>query len=169
MIAEAEAARRGGSSPLGSSPLASGAHPAPAAAAANGAPMQTSPATSAAASTRGIDASTVRVQVSLDPKLRDRVAANDALFVFARAVNGSRMPLAVIRTKATDLPRSFTLDDSMAMTPASKLSTAGDIVVEARVSKSGSATPSPGDLRGASAKIRPGGDEVKIVIDGVLP
>jgi cytochrome c-type biogenesis protein CcmH len=79
------------------------------------------------------------------------------------------MPLAVIRTKASELPHSFTLDDSMAMTSASKLSTAGDVVVEARVSRSGSATPSPGDLRGASGQIRPGGDEVAIVIDGVLP
>ena len=58
------------------------------------------------------------MKVSLDPNLRDRVAANDVLFVFARAVNGSRMPLAVIRMKASDLPRSFTLDDSMAMTPS---------------------------------------------------
>jgi len=101
--------------------------------------------------------------------LRERVAANDALFVFARAVNGPRMPLAVIRTKADELPRSFTLDDSMAMTPASKLSTAGDVIVEARVSKTGSATPSPGDLRGVSPQVRPGGGEVTIVIDGILP
>ena len=79
------------------------------------------------------------------------------------------MPLAVIRTKASELPRSFTLDDSMAMTPASKLSTVGEVIVEARVSKSGSATPSPGDLRGASGQIRPGRDEIAIVIDGVLP
>ena len=159
MIAEAEAALRGGTA------LAQGAAPAPAAPNAATQPSAAAPVGAPA----GVDPSAVRVQVSLDPKLRDRVAAGDALFVFARAVNGSRMPLAVIRTKAGDLPRSFTLDDSMAMTPASKLSNAGDVVIEARVSKSGSATPASGDLRGASAQVRPGSGEVAVVIDGVLP
>jgi cytochrome c-type biogenesis protein CcmH len=163
MIADAEAARRGGPALAAN---AATAPPTPAEATAM--PKPAARATAATPSV-GVDPSAIRVQVSLDPKLRDRVAANDALFVFARAVNGPRMPLAVIRTKASELPHSFTLDDSMAMTSASKLSTAGDVVVEARVSRSGSATPSPGDLRGASGQIRPGGDEVAIVIDGILP
>ena len=159
MIAQADAAKRG------SAPAASGA---PSVAAAPASAMAPSAPASGAASSR-VDASTVRVRVLLDPKLRDRVAAGDALFVFARAVGGSRMPLAVIRTQANELPRSFTLDDSMAMSPAARLSSAADVVVEARVSKSGSATPASGDLRGISKEIKPGGDEVSIVIDGVLP
>jgi len=163
MIAEAEAARRGGPA------VAANAATAPTAPAKPSAmPGQPGPATAAAPSV-GVAGSTIRVQVSLDPKLRDRVGANDALFVFARAVKGSRMPLAVIRANVSELPRSFMLDDSMAMTPASRLSTAGDVIVEARVSKSGSATPSPGDLRGTSKEIKPGGDEVSIVIDSLLP
>ena len=159
MIAEAEAAKGGGSS------LAGGAASVASAPAIATAP----PAQPAGANVPRVDASAVRVRVSLDPKLRDRVAAGDALFVFARAVGGSRMPLAVIRAQANELPRSFTLDDSMAMSPATRLSSAADVVVEARVSKSGSATPAPGDLRGISKEIKPGGDEVSIVIDGVLP
>jgi cytochrome c-type biogenesis protein CcmH len=156
MIAEAEAAKGGGSS------LAAGA------ASVASAPANTTPP-GAGHATSGLDAPAVRVRVSLDPKLRDRVAAGDALFVFARAVGGSRMPLAVIRAQANELPRSFTLDDSMAMSPATRLSSAADVIVEARVSKSGSATPAPGDLRGVSKEIKPGGDEVSVVIDGVLP
>jgi len=112
---------------------------------------------------------TVRVHVSVDPKLRGRVAGGDALFVYARAVGGSRMPLAVIRTQADALPRTFTLDDSMAMSPSARLSSAADVVVEARVSKTGNATPSAGDLRGISKEVKPGGAEVSVVIDGVLP
>jgi cytochrome c-type biogenesis protein CcmH len=106
--------------------------------------------------------------VSLDPKLRERAAAGDAVFSFARAVNGPRMPLAVSRTTAGALPYAFRLDDSMAMTPATPLSSASEVVVEARVSKSGSATPAPGDLRGTSEPVKPGARDVLIVINDVV-
>ena len=115
-----------------------------------------------------VDASAITGRVSLDPKLRDRVGAGDTLFIFARAVNGPRMPLAVVRTAANELPRDFRLDDSMAMTPAARLSAAGQVIVEARVSKSGSATPAPGDLQGTSAAVRPGAHDVSIAIDDVV-
>lgn len=107
-------------------------------------------------------------RVTVDPKLRDRVGANDTLFIFARAANGPRMPLAVVRANASELPREFRLDDSMAMTPAGRLSAAKDVVVQARISKSGSATPSPGDLQGTSDVIAPGTHGVSIVIDDVV-
>ena len=143
---------------------------AEATAAKRGEPVATSSASSSARSAQANTASaTVRVHVSLDPKLRDRVAADDALFVYARAVGGSRMPLAVIRTKANALPQTFTLDDSMAMSPTARLSSAADVIVEARVSRSGNATPGSGDLRGTSKEVKPGSAEVSIVIDGVLP
>jgi cytochrome c-type biogenesis protein CcmH len=155
MIAEATAAKRG--EPAVTSSTSSGPTAAKASAAA-----PTATQVNAASAT-------VRVHVSLDPKLRDRVAADDALFVYARAVGGSRMPLAVIRTKANALPQTFTLDDSMAMSPTARLSSAADVIVEARVSRSGNATPGSGDLRGTSKEVKPGSAEVSIVIDGVLP
>jgi cytochrome c-type biogenesis protein CcmH len=73
-----------------------------------------------------------------------------------------------VRTTASDLPRDFRLDDSMAMTPAARLSAAGQVIVEARVSKSGSATPAPGDLRGTSAAVKPGAHDVSIAIDDIV-
>jgi cytochrome c-type biogenesis protein CcmH len=155
MLAEATAAKRG--EPAVTSSASSGPTAAKASAAAP-----------TATQANAADA-TVRVHVSLDPKLRDRVASDDALFVYARAVGGSRMPLAVIRTKAGALPQTFTLDDSMAMSPAARLSSAADVIVEARVSKTGNATPRTGDLRGISKEVKPGADEVSVVIDGVLP
>ncbi|HXU66989.1 MAG TPA: c-type cytochrome biogenesis protein CcmI [Casimicrobiaceae bacterium] len=125
-------------------------------------------ARSGAPKAASVDASAITGRVSLAPKLRDRVGAQDTLFIFARAVDGPRMPLAVVRTTASDLPRDFRLDDSMAMTPTARLSAAGQVIVEARVSKSGSATPAPGDLRGTSAAVTPGAHDVSIAIDDIV-
>lgn len=107
-------------------------------------------------------------QVVLGPALASRVAAGDTLFIFARAAQGPRMPLAIVRRSAT-LPATFTLDDSMAMAPELRLSGFAEVVVGARVSKSGNATPQPGDLIGQSAPLRPGASDLRIVIDQVLP
>lgn len=118
------------------------------------------PATAAASSISG--------RVSLDPALRERVGATDTLFIFARAVNGSRMPLAVVRATAGELPRDFRLDDSMAMSPMARLSSATEVIVEARISRSGSANPAPGDLQGTSPPVKPGAHDVTIVIHDLV-
>lgn len=125
--------------------------------------------TSATASSATDAAAAITGSVSLDPKLRGRAAASDTLFIYARAAQGPRMPLAIVRTTAGEWPRTFRLDDSMAMTPATKLSSANEVVVEARVSKTGNATPSPGDLQGTSAAVKPGARDVSIVINDVVP
>jgi cytochrome c-type biogenesis protein CcmH len=90
------------------------------------------------------------------------------VFIFARATEGPRMPLAILRKQVKDLPLSFTLDDSMAMTPAAKLSSAQRVVVGARVSARGDATPQPGDLQGFSAPVAPGASGLKIQISDVV-
>ena len=79
--------------------------------------------------------------VKLGPGIAGKAAPNDLVFVFARAAEGPKMPLAILRLQVKDLPASFSLDDSMAMTPAMKISSFPEIVVGARVSKSGSASP----------------------------
>jgi len=107
--------------------------------------------------------------VSLDAKLKDKVSSGDTLFVFARAANGPRMPLAIIRTTAADLPLKFTLDDSMAMNPQMSLSRFKNVVVSARISKSGNAMPNSGDLTGSSKVVPVGTDGLNITIDGVTP
>jgi cytochrome c-type biogenesis protein CcmH len=106
--------------------------------------------------------------VSLSPKLKGKAAPDDAVFIFARAAEGPRVPLAVLRKKVRDLPLSFSLDDSMAMAPGMNLSAFARVVVGARVSKSGSATPQPGDLQGASAVVANDAAGVKLVIDSVV-
>ncbi len=131
------------------------------------APPASAPSASAP-SQADLAASAISGRVSLDPALKGRVAPAETLYVFARAINGPRMPLAVLKESAASLPKGFTLDDSMAMSPAARLSTAGKVIVEARISKSGLATPSPGDLRGVSAPVEPGTQGVDIVIDEVV-
>ncbi|PKO90375.1 MAG: c-type cytochrome biogenesis protein CcmI [Betaproteobacteria bacterium HGW-Betaproteobacteria-12] len=107
--------------------------------------------------------------VELDPKLRAAIKPGDTLFVFARAVDGPKMPVAMLRAKAGEMPLRFALDDSMSMAPQFKLSTVGQVVVGARISKSGDALARAGDLEGLSAPVSAGAGNVKIVINSVVP
>ncbi|MEO7324885.1 MAG: hypothetical protein ABIW82_08655 [Dokdonella sp.] len=93
------------------------------------------------------------VNVALDPKLKDQLDSNATLFVFARAASGPPMPLAIQRLKAGQLPLTVTLDDSMGMLPTMKLSMFPQVVIGARVSKSGNAMPQSGDLQTLSAPL----------------
>lgn len=103
--------------------------------------------------------------VQVAPPLVARVSPNDTVFVYARAVDGPRMPLAIVRAKAKELPLKFTLDDRSAMTEAMKLSGQERVVVGARISKSGSATPQAGDLEGLSAPVAVGAQGVEVVVN----
>ena len=107
--------------------------------------------------------------VSVAPEIAGKIAITDTLFIFARAEGGARVPLAILRASAKELPRSFVLDDSMGMAPGVRLSTTPAVRIEARVSKSGNAMPQPGDLSGSSAVVKPGAKDVKVVIDRVVP
>ena len=107
-------------------------------------------------------------KVSLSPSLKGKVAPTDTVFILARAANGPRMPLAVFRKQVKDLPLEFTLDDSMAMRPQMRLSNFDQIVVAARISKTGHAVTQPGDFEGATAPVKPGATGLNIVIDTEL-
>jgi cytochrome c-type biogenesis protein CcmH len=106
--------------------------------------------------------------VTLDEALRARVAPEDTVFVYARAAQGPRMPLAIVKVQVKDLPYNFLLDDSMAMMAEMKLSAFNEVIIGARVSKSGSAKPAAGDLEGASATVTPGANGVAVAINQVV-
>jgi cytochrome c-type biogenesis protein CcmH len=154
----AEARARGGLGP-GPESTAQAVPVAPPTATAKAAP----PAAPAAG------AASVQGTVQLDPGVAARVAPTDAVFVFARAVEGPRMPLAVFRLQARDLPAKFMLDDTLAMAPNFRLSNFKNVLVNARVSKSGSATPSAGDLEGKGVAVDLGARDVIVTIDRVVP
>jgi cytochrome c-type biogenesis protein CcmH len=110
------------------------------------------------------------VIVDIAPELKSKVSAGDVLFVFARAAQGPRMPLAIQRLPATSLPVTVVLDDSTSMMPSMKLSLIPQVVVGARISKSGQAAPSAGDLETLSEPISNAhGEPLTLVIDRVLP
>ena len=108
-------------------------------------------------------------RVDIAPGFASKVALSDTVFIYARAAEGSRMPLAVLRIPARELPKDFALDDSMGMAPGAKLSAAPAVIVEARISKSGNAIPQPGDLFGRSPALKPGASGLRITIDQVVP
>ena len=110
-------------------------------------------------------AKTVSGIVQLSGALAGKAAPEDNVFVFARAAEGPRMPLAVLRRQVKDLPLTFKLDDSMAMTPGLELSSFPRVIVGARISKSGRPTSSPGDLEGVSQPVAPGASGITVLID----
>jgi len=83
-------------------------------------------------------------------------------------VNGPRMPLAIQQARVADLPLDFHLDDTQAMAPENKISTAKELRIEVRVSKTGQAMPASGDLTGSSAPVKPGTKGIQVVIDQVV-
>jgi cytochrome c-type biogenesis protein CcmH len=110
----------------------------------------------------------VKGTVSIHSKVKSNASPEDTVFIFARAVEGPPMPLAVQRVKVRELPVAFALDDSMAMAPGMNLSAHPRIVVVARVSRTGSPAAQPGDLQGASAPVANDASGVAVVIDSVV-
>ena len=106
--------------------------------------------------------------ISIDAALAADLSPGDTVFVLARPVSGSRMPLAVARTTVAALPYQFTLDDSMAMAPGVTISSHQKVVVAARVSKSGNAIPQKGDIEGTSAPVAPGASGVNVVLSRIV-
>lgn len=109
---------------------------------------------------------TIKVHITLAPALAEFMAPDDTVFIFARAPSGPPMPLAVTTAKADDLPLSTKLDDSMAMVAGMGLGQHKEVMVGARISKTGGALPRPGDLQGIIGPIEVAATEpVEITIN----
>jgi cytochrome c-type biogenesis protein CcmH len=146
-----------GAAATGSGAPATPAPQAPAAVAAKGAAPAATPATAS-----------ISGEVTLAPELMRQAKPDEAVFIFARAVDGPPLPLAVIRTTVKELPLRFTLDDSMSMAPTARLSMHRQVVVSARVSRSGQAMPQPGDLIGTVQPVAVGATGVQVRIADVV-
>jgi cytochrome c-type biogenesis protein CcmH len=111
----------------------------------------------------------IKVQVSLDPLLKQQARPNESVFVFARATSGMPAPLAVKKLTVADLPATVVLDDSMAMMPGHNLSSKQEVIIGARISRSGTPMTQPGDLQGLSGSlVTKATSLVNIVIDEVV-
>jgi cytochrome c-type biogenesis protein CcmH len=96
----------------------------------------------------------IQVNVSLSPELINEVNGEDTVFIYAHAISGPPMPIAILHKKVSDLPIDAILDDSSAMIPNNKLSLHEQVKLTARISKSGNAKPEPGDLYGSMDSVK---------------
>lgn len=100
----------------------------------------------------------VRVAISLGESVTD-LSGEETVFVYARAWQGAKIPLAIQRFAVTELPKTLTLDRTMAMADGMDITTSSQLEVVARVSKAGTATPQPGDWTASFGPV--------ILVDGV--
>lgn len=131
-------------------------------------PEMVAPKTPQAGKTTGVGNTSVRLKVTLSPALQKQVQQGDSLFIYAKAQNGPRFPLAAARRSATELPLELTLDESSAVMPNATLANFATVKVGARISHSGDAIAQSGDLIGEVENVQVGGERVvEIVIDRV--
>jgi len=109
----------------------------------------------------------ITVTVSLSEAFKSQAKPDDLVFIYAKAVTGPPMPLAAARKQVKDLPIKIVLDDSMAMMPNMKLSGFSEVVVGARVSKSGQPIAQNGDLFTEKKPVK-AGESVELTIDSVV-
>jgi cytochrome c-type biogenesis protein CcmH len=130
---------------------------------------QAGPAAKPAPAATAKSGASVEGTVTLSPAVAAKTSPSDRVFVFARAAQGPKMPLAILTTQVKDLPFKFKLDDTMAMQAGMGLANFPEVVVGARVAKGGNAIPQSGDLEGLSKPVKVGATGLSIVIDTVLP
>lgn len=105
------------------------------------------------AGTRSSDAveSVLVVDLSLDGSVKDKVKPGDSLFLEVRLADRPGVLVAMARRKVPDNgPMEMRLDDSHSIDNSYRLSSAGPVVVHARISRAGLGMPEPGDLIGES-------------------
>lgn len=111
----------------------------------------------------------VRGEVVVADALKGKIPAGLTLFIVAKSVNSAGPPVAIIKTATGTWPLQFQLDDSQAMVPSRKLSTAGQVTIEARTSRTGQAMPAAGDFQGVTPQFDPAvGKPVRVVIQRVI-
>jgi len=88
----------------------------------------------------------IKLLVDISAELKAKASPDTPVFVYAKAMQGPPMPLAVRKLQLSDLPVSLTLSDDDAMMPTMKLSSFDQVIVGARVSSSGNPVAQSGDF-----------------------
>lgn len=108
-------------------------------------------------------------RVTLADALKSRIKPEDTVYVVARPAEGSRMPVALLKRRAADLPLDFALDDTLAMVPESRLSQHKQVIVRVLISRRGDAIPASGDLLGQVGPVPVGSGGVRVEVRDVVP
>lgn len=112
----------------------------------------------------------LRVKVSISAALKTKTSPDDVVFIFAKAAQGPRMPLAIVRKKVSDLPVEVMLTDQQAMMPNMAISKFDQVKVSARISFSGQAIPQSGDLAAEVQQVSSTEkDLVAVIIEKIVP
>jgi cytochrome c-type biogenesis protein CcmH len=112
----------------------------------------------------------IKLQVSVASVLQGRFPPETTLFIAVRDPTQPGPPLAVQRRRAGELPLAVELSDADAMLPGRDLShAAGPVTVVARISSSGTPTPTSGDLFGELTYAFDKNTPLKLTIDQVVP
>jgi len=106
----------------------------------------------------------VNVTISISAELAAKASPEDTIFIFARATEGPKVPLAATKVSAKSFPVTVTLDDSSGMGGDKKLSDATNVEVIAVLSKHGNIKPQAGDLQGKISTVAVG-DTANLVLD----
>ena len=109
----------------------------------------------------------INVSISISKEMQAQASPDDLVFIYAKAMSGPPMPLAALRKQVSDLPIDVILNDNMAMMPNLKLSDFSEVIVGARVSKTGRPIAENGDLFAEKPSIK-AGDRVNLEINSVL-
>jgi cytochrome c-type biogenesis protein CcmH len=112
---------------------------------------------------------TISGKVMITPGLQGQVSPTDIVFIYAKAIEGPKLPLAIIKSTAGQLPTTFVLSDAQSMSPQFKLSQFKEVSLTARISKSGNAIPEKGDLIGYIPKLKIGEKNIQLIIQDVQP
>jgi cytochrome c-type biogenesis protein CcmH len=155
----AEARQKAGK-PAAAGAAASGAASGAISGAASGAPPAAATTAPAGASLQG--------RVELSPELAKSLPPGAVLMVIARPADGTRMPVAVLKQPVSAFPAAFTLDDGQSLMAERRLSGFTQVLLEARVSRSGQAKAEPGDLIGDGVPAQLGARGVTLRIDRVV-
>jgi cytochrome c-type biogenesis protein CcmH len=109
-------------------------------------------------------------EVALAAPLAAKVSAGETLFIIAKSISSPGAPVAVLRGTVGGWPVKFSLDDSLAMLPGRNLSSAGPVMIEARISRRGQPLPASGDLQGSAGPVNPSEHaSLNILIDRIVP
>ena len=106
----------------------------------------------------------VNITISISAELAAKAGPEDTIFIFARATEGPKVPLAATKVSAKSFPITVTLDDSSGMSGDTKLSDAANVEVIAVLSKHGNIKPQTGDIQGKINTVAVGGS-ASLVLD----
>ena len=99
-------------------------------------------------------AAEIRGHLSYSQAVADRIEPGDVVFITAKA-EGNPMPLAVLKRSAAELPLDFVLSDAASMVKGSGISTANEVIVTAKISKSGDALNTETELQATAGPVDP--------------